>query len=1120
MLPPSDGTYDSTRAWAGRPDWDGAEHLRPADDIAPPPGQEALPRRLGRFELRTLLGTGGMGRVYGAWDDHLQRHVAIKTLRFPSRDGVRRFVREARLQAQLDHPGICQVYEVGEDDEPYIVMRRLQGRPLDRAAAHLGLEQKLVLMKRVAEAVHEAHRSGLIHRDLKPANIFVEERDGDPLHPVVLDFGIARATGHAGITQDGALIGTPAFMAPEQARGEHARLDRRTDVYALGATLYCLLAERPPFVAAGPELLLQIVGHDPAGLAQLGVPADIEAVVFKCLEKEPERRYASAQDLALDLERYLDGRPVVARPINLWSRWRKKARRNPVATRIAAVSALLLVGALAWGAWTAHQADRRERFARELTRQVKDIEAEARFSQLAPLHDLGPDRDSLAGRIAGMAEMVETGSAVDRRAGHFAMGRGYLALGDLDAARHHLELAWADGEGYPEAGSALAETLSRLYRRRLAESELLGDWQARTREIETLAAQYGHPARSILSRLATTESATIDGARALHLQALALFHDDRFQDGLDLLQNAAPAAWSHETAMLEGDIHRTWAVRKNLDEEPDRALDQLMKARQAYARALEVAESEPALYLADAQAAFQAVAIESRRNAHAPDWLEHGLQRLDDAAKALPESGEPWLWRARLLRTDLQVLLQQRQDPGPTLHEALRAAQRAQEDPSTRDAALQEAARCHWTDGKARTQRGEDPLLAYNQAVDALQAIPEARRNYTDWVVLGMAHADAAQHLTSTSSSGASIAERFAQAAAALEEAANAHSSPYSAWFYLGVSLYNASGAPATENPQDLLKQALNALAQAELARPDQVAVSYYIGLTEQRLAQAGDSAAGFWDVRHARRAEDALKRALRIAPEMFQVHLALGELAYLNAVSRQERGKNPAADFAAARSSLERAFELAPQHPLPRLILAWTAYFEAKGRLRSGQDPTKLLDEATQWIEPVTASVTKATTRPGVELCKASIDRLRGEWLFAQGADPEPFFRPAEHRLSALAESHPSYAETFRSMARIWTRRGEFALTRDRDPSSDWKKAQDQLSQVQNLRDNNNDWLAEAQLLAAQARHLEKHGHREDARGMRRQALERVRRCRALRPDWIDAEGLEAELLSLESAS
>src|SRR6185369_12474586 len=214
---------------------EGAETLPPEADTVrgAPPAPHAPPvAKWDRYELLDLFGKGGMGVVYKARDRRLDRTVAIKFILGADPNLTMRFLREARAQARIDHPNVCRVYEVGEvEGRAYIAIQFVEGETLSRAASKMSLEAKVAVMRDVALAIQEAHRLGIVHRDLKPGNVMVERSDDGRWLPIVMDFGLAReATIEAGITESGALIGTPAYMSPEQARGDVRAVDRRSDV--------------------------------------------------------------------------------------------------------------------------------------------------------------------------------------------------------------------------------------------------------------------------------------------------------------------------------------------------------------------------------------------------------------------------------------------------------------------------------------------------------------------------------------------------------------------------------------------------------------------------------------------------------------------------------------------------------------------------------------------------------------------------------------------------------------------------------------------------------------------------------------------------------------------------
>ena len=278
-----------------------------------------LPAKFGDYELTQELGRGGMGVVYRAWQLSLGREVALKMIlrgQFASQGDRERFEAEARAAAKLDHPGIVPVYEVGEiDDRPYFSMKYVRGQTLAQRLVEgpLSSREAARVLAAVARAIHFAHMRGVLHRDLKPSNILLDEHG----EPHVTDFGLAKQLTEAvTVTKTGAVLGTPAYMAPEQAAGIRGQLGPRSDVYSLGVILYHMLTGRPPFQAASPaEMVMLVLEQDPVPPRMLNPKADrdLEMICLRCLQKPSDLRYASAAALADDLEAYLNDESIAAR---------------------------------------------------------------------------------------------------------------------------------------------------------------------------------------------------------------------------------------------------------------------------------------------------------------------------------------------------------------------------------------------------------------------------------------------------------------------------------------------------------------------------------------------------------------------------------------------------------------------------------------------------------------------------------------------------------------------------------------------------------------------------------------------------------------------------------------
>jgi tetratricopeptide (TPR) repeat protein len=330
-----------------------------------------LPTTLGRFEIRRELGRGGFGIVYLAHDPLLKRDVALKVPRFctlADPELQQRFSREAQAGAGLDHPNVAAVYDAGEvAGVGYIASAYCPGitlaqflRKQDRPIA---VAEAAALIACLADAVGHGHSRGILHRDLKPSNVMLveaapsgEPATGEPRHccrlsdvwycPKITDFGLARRIDDEAQTRDGAALGTPSYMAPEQARSGAQPSTPATDVYGLGAILYELLAGRAPFIGESPlEILDQVRQREvvPPGRLRPNLPRDVETICLKCLAKNPPARYGSAAQLAEDLRRFLGGRPILARPIGRAQRALRWCQRNPVIATLAGGIALALV---------------------------------------------------------------------------------------------------------------------------------------------------------------------------------------------------------------------------------------------------------------------------------------------------------------------------------------------------------------------------------------------------------------------------------------------------------------------------------------------------------------------------------------------------------------------------------------------------------------------------------------------------------------------------------------------------------------------------------------------------------------------------------------------------------
>ncbi len=592
-----------------------------------------------------FVSEGGMGRVFKAFDPSLKRVVALKFLRREDPDLVTRFVLEAQNQAKVEHPNICKVFEVGEwQGQSYIAMQFIKGETLEMAAPGLSLEDRVKVMEAVAEAIHAAHRQGLIHRDLKPANIMVEAEDRGP-KPTILDFGLAKGMEATGLTVQGLVIGTTHYMAPEQAKGEHDQVGRRTDVYGLGATLHRVLTGQPPFAGTeGMDAVRRTVEEDLPRLTRLvpDLPEDLDTIVRKCMEKDPARRYESALAVAEDLRRWREGEPILARRPTYRYLATKWVRRHRLVVVVAAVAlgALLATGGYAgWVSWTSAT---RARYAQRFGQEAERIEALIRYAHLAPGHDIRPELNQARARMGYLdAEAQRTGRLAAGPAA-YALGRSHLALGDPEKARQLLEAAWSAGLHTPEVSLALGRALAANYQRALDLARALPSKELREARERELARELRDPA---LARLREGAPAALESP-AYHEALLAFMggHWDEAQAQARVALGATP--WLFEAKRLEGDV---LLERAKVIADPPLALATLTEAEACFLAARNLGPSDPATALGVVRVLAERVQRELASGRQAEATLTRCREAVAQARLLRPEGGEAQALLARAI---------------------------------------------------------------------------------------------------------------------------------------------------------------------------------------------------------------------------------------------------------------------------------------------------------------------------------------------------------------------------------------------------------------------------------------------------------------------------------------
>jgi len=1017
-----------------------------------------MPDRVGPFRILESLGEGGMGRVFLAEQtEPVQRRVALKLIRtsLTGAEAAARFSAERQALARLSHPNIAQIFEAGTTDDgfPYFAMEYLPGVPVtEYCDTHrLSLDQRLNLFTAICRAVHHAHSKGIIHRDLKPSNLLVAEIDGRPV-PKVIDFGIAKALDQpltdATIQTAQRIIGTPAYMSPEALylTDEEGDVDTRTDVYALGILLYELVAGTRPFETSGAsmaQVLRKIAEEDPqrpntrlrslptetqsevAENRQIDLrsfrqrlASDLGWIVMKAIAKQRTDRYPSASELAEDVKRHLRDEPVLAGPPSLTYRIKKFVRRNRWKLAAAAMALVLSTTAIAIQVRASLRADNLARLSEQLGREVERIEWVQRVAYQLPKQNLTAEheriRESMS-RIEGRRlELGGQGSGP----GGYALGRGALALQDLDSARSHLERALASGYDRPEVLLTLGLTLDGLFQRRMEAIDLVDDPREHERLRQQAEKELRDPARDLLSR-----SGDADTIAPELLEAhLALF-DGNF----DLAESKSREArtrlpWLYEAAFLEARVHRRRAGMALREKDLDAAILHALEAEDAILAGLEVGRSDPRGY-------FQLCSLRAMRlNLSVRYNLPNGQKARDAALAACADvrTVEPGHGGAELLEgsiwtdwADFQIW-ELNEDPTDSFRRAEERFEGVIESRPDNARAWRMLGRSKALEATYWNRAGKDPRPLWKEGIERLRRAVELAPNQSSpRILMSRMLGNRAAYKQYR---GEDPREDLDQSAALLRSVLTLDESDERAWFYLVSSLVFRADYKFHRgiDPMEDLQEATRAAVRTRGLDPNLVPLDNNQASIEvlkaMWLNKVGQDPTEAID-----RAIESARRALANQGDSAFPNFLIGHAHLERARYLWSRGEDPEEAIRASREKYSQGLSLLPRISGALVELASLELLAGRHRLAQNRSPEGSAREAEKQARK---ALDTDPSRDDAHRTLGLASLLRADWLRRTGQDPRPSFVSSRRHLEASLEMDPKKSETHLALARLsWDR-------------------------------------------------------------------------------------------------
>ncbi len=981
----------------------------------------------GRYVQLEFLGQGGMARVYKAYDPSLARSVALKFVKVEDPQLAHRLLLEARSQARIEHGHVCKVYETGEvEGKPYIAMQYISGKTLKQLDESLSLRQKVELIRQVADGVHAAHKAGLIHRDLKPANILIEQRETG-LEAYVMDFGLAREIQAPQLTMTGLIVGTPSYMSPEQARGHAAEIDARTDIYSIGATLYESITGRPPFEGGSTtEILMQIIEQEPVPPRKLepSLPLDLQTIVLKCLDKNPDRRYLSARSISEDLSRFLDGDPIQATPATWMYRTNKRIRKHPVISGLLAAAfaaVVVLAGTAGVIQW---QANRQAALLQEFGSKANGTEGIMRFAYLLPLHDISPERQMVQDRIDAISDRMASLGAMAQGPGHYAIGKGLMALQRYGEAKTHLELALNKYHyKQPEVAYAYGLTLTMLYQNELESVARITDKVQRELRLKEVERDFRGPALSYIR----------DGSQSAespdYAEAIIGFLDKQYERAIEKSVRASrQIPWLYESRRLEAECHRRIGIDLGDSGKYREALNAFTQAEKAYQASIRKGMSDPLGYVGLCNLKSNILGVQTQTGGTVEPTYLSAKDACLNALQADPKNTEAFLALSSLHTTWAWDLWMHESgvDISTYVQEAVQTAQKAIGLQPENESTYMALGAAYYLGAVQKSERFSDPedmIQRADQSYEkAIQINPNNAFAYHERGGLFWVQAEYTRKVGKDPRQAFDLSSGFLNKALQLKY--------YGAYHRLG-NILSSKGAYESDvglNPLGSLESSLQNLQRAMDVNPGHLGPLFSSGsaamIKGEYLMMVGRSPQEAFN-----QAEAVYREALRIHPGLAGAFSCQAHVSWRRGEYAADIKADPSADVKAARSALDQCLAADRSNPDCHFIYSQVELVAARWKILQHTSPEPEFRNALNWLNRAPV-VIGASPNAEAWITKASLTRYWAEWKVNSGQNAEKEIRLGLEAVSKVIELNPRSSEMIST-------RGVFCLLQARSARS-----------------------------------------------------------------------------------